>query len=807
MAEKIVSPGVFTNEKDLSFLPAGIAAIGAAIVGPTKKGPAFVPTIIENFDEFIAQFGGLSEKTYVPYAVKSYLRAAGTVTVVRVLQEGGYKAIPLQVIASGSYGKKLVGVILPTGQTTSGASNDAGFTASFINDDANTGGTSGSISASFGITLQGPDVTAQAITASFNPTSVSSIKDVLGTSPNGSKKGYVYQYFDNFLKSDEGTGSVVYFESASVFVSADYSSSTAGTPQGACTPYIVSQTIGGAKLDLFKVKTIADGTDTNTSLKVSVINTTLPGGNPASDYGSFTLLIREYSDTDQRPVVLESFANLNLDPDSSNYIARRIGDRYKSVSDAGVVTVNGDYNNVSQYVYIEAVDDVKNKAISPNVKPFGFDAYVQPVAGNLSGSAVSVPTASFIRKNTEINGDFNKKAYYGHDFATTSDMSQFLLPLTDGATQVAGNDFNLDEAFIHPSASAVDGNSSITGGASISGSTFAGVDISNFLKFTVGLQGGFDGDDPAITKKVGADILPGNVFGMDCTTASSNGAKAYIKALNTLNNPDDLDMNLVVAPGITTADHASVVNKMIEVAEDRADCFAIVDCVTQGNSLGAAVSALNGAGLDSSYAGMYWPWVKILDSDKNKPVWVPPSVVLPRVYANTDNVAYEWFAPAGLNRGGLSEVIDVEKKLTQADRDDLYEARINPIATFPNQGVCVWGQKTLQAAPSALDRVNVRRLLIALKKFIASSSRFLVFENNTTETRQRFLNIVSPYLETVKSRQGLFAYRVVMDESNNTPEVVDRNEMYGQIFIQPAKAAEFIVLDFNVLPTGATFND
>jgi len=263
---------------------------------------------------------------------------------------------------------------------------------------------------------------------------------------------------------------------------------------------------------------------------------------------------------------------------------------------------------------------------------------------------------------------------------------------------------------------------------------------------------------------------------------------------------------LIVAPGITVADHSAVTNKMIEVAEDRGDCFTLIDPVVQGNTLGAAVSAISNASLDTNYAGTYWPWVKILDTDRNKPVWVPPSVVLPRVYANSDNVAYEWFAPAGLNRGGISEAIDIETKLQQSDRDDLYDNRINPIASFPNQGICVWGQKTLQAKPSALDRVNVRRLLIALKKFIASSSRYLVFENNTTETRQRFLNIVSPYLETVKSRQGLFAYRVVMDETNNTPDVIDRNQMYGQIYIQPAKAAEFIILDFNILPTGATFD-
>jgi len=795
MAEKIVSPGVFTNEKDLSFLPAGIAAIGAAIVGPTRKGPAFVPTVIENFDEFIAQFGGLSETTYVPYAVKSYLNAAGTVTVVRVLQEGGYNAKSVQIVHTNGATVRLVGVILPTKNTANGASTGNGFEVSTFQ-------AAGSVTGSFGFTLSGSGVSAQVLTASANPNNVSNFENVLGTSPQGGKKGYVYVWFDNYLKTNTGLSGSITFVSSSTAALVDYSSSNAGNALYASTPYITSQIIGGAKLDLFKINTIADGTDTNTSIKVSIINTTLPGGNPASPYGSFILLVREFGDTDQRPVVLESFANLTLDPDSTNYIARRIGDRYKSVTNDGVVVVNGDYNNISQYIYIECDADVTNKAITPNVKPFGYDAYVQPIS-----SSIAFPTASFIKKFTEINGAYNKKAYYGHDFATTADNNNFLLPLAYGTAQMANNDFNLDESFVHPSASATDGNSNFVGGSSISGSTFAGVDISNILKFNVGFQGGFDGDDPAVVKNVGANILPTNVFGLNCATAASNGSIAYIKALNTIANSDEIDVNLIVTPGINVADHASVVNKVIEVAEDRGDAFAIVDPVAYGLTLGAAVNAITQAGLDTNYAAAYWPWVKILDTDKNKPVWVPPSVVLPRVFANTDNVAYEWFAPAGLNRGGLREVIDVQRKLAQADRDDLYENRINAIATFPNQGVCVWGQKTLQAAPSALDRINVRRLLIALKKFIASSSRYLVFENNTTETRQRFLNIVTPYLETVKSRQGLYAYRVVMDETNNTPEVIDRNEMYGQIYIQPAKSAEFIVLDFNILPTGATFEN
>ena len=218
-------------------------------------------------------------------------------------------------------------------------------------------------------------------------------------------------------------------------------------------------------------------------------------------------------------------------------------------------------------------------------------------------------------------------------------------------------------------------------------------------------------------------------------------------------------------------------------------------------------SAVNQAdGLDTNYAAVYYPWVKVLDTSRNKPVFVPPSVVVPGAIAASDALQAEWFAPAGLNRGVLGNVLEARIRLNQAERDQLYEARVNPIATFPQTGVCIWGQKTLQERSTALDRINVRRLLITLKKFIASSSRYLVFEQNTQATRNRFLNIVNPYLESVQQRQGLFAFRVQMDESNNTPTVIDRNQLVGAIYLQPTRTAEFIVLDFNVMPTGATFD-
>jgi phage tail sheath protein FI len=179
---------------------------------------------------------------------------------------------------------------------------------------------------------------------------------------------------------------------------------------------------------------------------------------------------------------------------------------------------------------------------------------------------------------------------------------------------------------------------------------------------------------------------------------------------------------------------------------------------------------------------------------------------MPGIYAANDATAAEWFAPAGLNRGGIVGAVSVLNRLTQAERDSLYESKVNPIATFPGEGIVAFGQKTLQDRASALDRINVRRLLIKVKKYIASTSRYLVFEQNTATTRSKFLNTVNPYLEGIQQRQGLYAFRVVMDETNNTPDVIDRNIMAGQIFLQPTKTAEFIVLDFNILPTGATFS-
>ena len=277
----------------------------------------------------------------------------------------------------------------------------------------------------------------------------------------------------------------------------------------------------------------------------------------------------------------------------------------------------------------------------------------------------------------------------------------------------------------------------------------------------------------------------------------------YTNAIALLADTDNYQYNVISIPGLYAADYGTQTTSVLNNTIARGDSIFVMDLVAYNSSI-AAVTGQAG-GVDSSYAAAYWPWVQTIDPNTGELVFIPPSTFIPGIYAFTDASADPWFAPAGINRGGMGQVVRAERKLTSANRDSLYEANVNPIATFPNQGVVVFGQKTLQKAASALDRVNVRRLLITLKDFISQIADNLVFEQNTIATRQNFLTQVNPYLESVQQRQGLYAFKVVMDDSNNTPDVIDRNELIGQIFLQPTRTAEFIILDFNVLPTGATF--
>ena len=417
--------------------------------------------------------------------------------------------------------------------------------------------------------------------------------------------------------------------------------------------------------------------------------------NSNTSSGTFDLLVRRGDDNTNSPIVLETWTNLSLDPMTTNYVAKVIGDQtfnYASSGTSYYLEITGSYPVKSKYLRVKSV-------LSPT--PGYFDN---------SGTA--------------------KTQYTGY------------IP--------------------------ANGSGSFTGAT--------GDIMGNAQYYNT--------------------ITDGN-------RAQGIPSGSYTNMINLLSNMDDYKFNLLLTPGLFNSLQTSQVTSIISNTQNRGDNLYVLDLVPYNSQVSTVVS--QAASRNTSYAASYWPWVQVLDPDSGQQVWVPASTLMGGVYAFNDAVADPWFAPAGINRGGLSQVIRPERKLAQSDRDSLYSGKVNPIASFPGQGTVVYGQKTLQTKASALDRVNVRRLLIALKSYISQIANNLVFEQNSVATRNAFLAQVNPYLESVQQRQGLYAFKVVMDESNNTADVVDRNEMVGQIYIQPTKTAEFIYLDFNITPTGTTF--
>jgi len=875
MAEKFVSPGVFTEEFDQTFLPQGVDQIGAVIIGPFLKGPAFTPVLVDSPNKAIQLFGTTSEKFYTQYAAQSYLKNAPAY-LIRTLWDEGY-TLSNDVIAPINLGTYSAGTYATTSMSFTEISHSAilsvtssltedkyqfiatgsGFadvgnvyyyetgssltltinnlvdkmnskldfievtrsaadtfivSSSVIGTDYNSSTfTSASV---IGTLSGGTDASGDNIVALLAPTaneSVSSISitgsktallidvvgtknysytaslletsddyigNLFGTNPQGKKPIYVYSAFPEFIAASAET--VV---SKNTQVTMDFEYDAGDQYRTAETPWITSQEFGGETYNLLKFVSRTDGTYGNKEIKVSITDIRKPGTISGTDYGTFTVIVREWDDSDIRPVVLETFNSVNLDPTSTQYIGRIIGDRYTSFTtdlegNPKIVYV-GDYENVSNYIRVEVESDISDGSITANAIPFGFGAVKTPIKGG------TLPTASFVTTQT-ANGEFNSKVPFGFDFSL-EDNKQYLAPLPDKPVVGDNVAFNLGDM--------VDND----------GNTITVDSNTKYKKFIVPLQGGFDGTDPAQQINTGENITSANIMGFDCSSGTSSGTVVYKKALDIVANPQEIDVKLLCIPGITISKHPSVYNYANNICIDRQDCFYLADLDIKGTNVANAITLTTG--LDTNYAGTYYPWLKIKDQNTNRFVWVPPSVEMLGVMGFNDNVAYEWYAPAGFNRGGLTNVVETEVRLNSAELNALYENRINPINSFPREGIVAWGQKTLQAKPSSLDRINVRRLLINLKKYIASTSKYLVFEQNTDQTREKFLNIVNPYMESVKQKRGIYSFIVRMDETNNTPETIDRNILYGAIYIQPAKAVEFIQIDFNLTPTGATFED
>jgi len=810
MAERIVSPGVFTREKDLSFLPQAIGAIGPAIIGPTKSGPAFTPTVITSESDFEAVFGeigGDQDPFYTGIAAQRFLRVNGapSITVVRVLGVGGYSvdAINIQV-GSGPQAGRVIATLAPSRKH----SGDVDLSSTVISGSVAVDGASSGVglvpsASNDGLSKPRLRVSGSSLTSTFIPLNFNNQDPGISDKAISTDKDvYVYKHFNRFGAmgsygaADASLSSSITTLSFNGATSFD-ANGNAGSWTGnrdfsfARTPYILSQKAsGGGAQNLFRVYSRGHGDEMNTKFRIRIYNIQA-AGTVDPDFATFTLgvMVQKSPTTWNED---ETFNVCNFNPKSPDYLPAKVGDAWSTTDAQGKIVKYGNFGNKSKFIRIGDYSSLSS--VAKTIVPMGFGALDNPVPG---GS--NVPTASFVSSSDDSAGTFQDGIFYGFDFKTTGYAGavnqSYLAPIPATAQGGANVTFSLED---------MNGTAGGDVGFADNSTKLTLTSATNVRqrKFQVPFQWGFDGENPARQIKFGNDIAGNNTQGFDCSSASTSGSAAYKKALGTISDPDFIDINMIVTPGIIHEYHPTITSRALSIASNRGDAFYIMDGSRWGRSVSNAVSDISS--LDNNYAATYFPWVSISNPGAQGSMWVPPSVVMTGVFAANDQIGDEWFAPAGLNRGGI-DAEDVKTVLSHTDRDELYLGRVNPIATFPNQGIVAFGQKTLQARPSALDRINVRRLLINLKKFIASSSRFLVFEANNSTTRNRFLNIVTPYMESVQQRSGLSAFRVVMDDSNNTPDVVDRNQLVGQIFVQPTRTAEFIVLDFVVLPTGAAF--
>lgn len=804
-----MSAGVFTNEYDQTYLPTGISNIGAAVVGPTPKGRSFVPTKVTSMVEYETLYGKSDGNSYVPYTVENYVAAGGSITVQKVSLDAGYQVASPGVFliqsASITYG-----VMHPTQNTpTAMPTTEATFTPILID------------SASVIITTTGSGIALTGYTASVNPAKSNYIGKLFGSNPKEGTANpkYIYNYmlFTDALtalnSSSYNSASVGLFGSGSVTLNLMSSSNTVTPTQAwrsAHTPWVTSQYTNGTSTEnLFRVWHLGDGTATNNDIKVSVEDIKFGGEVAGTDYGQFIIIVRDITDTDKQQKVLEQFI-VNLDPTSERYIAKVIGDKYPSIQTIQTsqgqvtkITFTGDYDNKSKYIRVEVTTNVKNAQIDPTLVPFGHAAYVQPISGS-----ITLPIMPLITTQS-YNSLYTPLVHFGADY-TTVDAYNYFKPLPLGAGVGSNAAFSLYQCLVHASAPYTTYAGMNIGAIATGSYGFTSIPAT-CRKFTLGLQDGFDGMNPAQPRNMDTAITLANMNGLDLTSITSTGAAAYTRAIDILANADDYDINLLVTPGVvdnisgttTSNGHTAVVNYAVQMAEAREDLMYIFDpCGFSGDLTTVAPSA---AQYDTNYAAAYYPWIKIYDRNLTKYVWVPATTLVAGAIAYNDKVGYEWYAPAGLNRGGLTSAVDVNYRLSKKERDDIYEARVNPIASF-KEGIVIWGQKTLQSKQSALDRVNVRRLLIAAKKYIASATKYLVFEPNVSATRNKFLALANPYFDSIQQRNGLYAFKVKMDEENNTNEMIDRLILFGQIWLQPTKAAEYIILDFNITPSGAVFS-
>jgi len=963
---KFVSPGVFINEIDNSFLPESAEAIGPVVIGRAQRGLAMQPVTVQSYSEFVNMFGdtvpgngggdvyrdgNYQSPMYGTYAAKAFLRAnVAPLTYVRLL--GTETAAGDTAGGDASAGWKTTNTISTTAGTNGGAYGLFVFPSSsgadigygtlgaiwYLNSGSTiqlsgtffdgAGGGEKVIADShlittdsngrFKVVISGSNGT-ETVQFDFDDSKETFVRKRFSTNPQlcstagtfypaASIKDYwLGETFTQELRDGAGkslgdltTNDNLIGIILGIGVSASAGAGSADPSQmkGQETTegragWFIGQDLGAAaswipesSQKLFRLIGRGHGEWLPKNLKVS-IEKIRQSTTTTNDYGTFSVVLRNLLDTDNKVEVVERFDNLTLDPTSPNYVARKIGDTYMSWdSTSRRLKSYGEYPSKSKFVYVQMNSDVDAGATDATYLPFGyFGPPTMTNVANVSGSGnataasfmvgganvyngnatylgsasigpsgISVPggsnaTASFtwpsVRlRNSASDGGLSDptNAYFGFDVTRLSSSTRPDASVADGhrlwyngfpddpgpaaiASGIKGSAYvfsldNVKKSSDSPAAYFYKSGSR-EAATSVTSASYADLLNAGYDRFTAPFWGAADG----------VDIRKPDPFYNKGMAASSTEDNSYIyntyrRAIDTVADPEFINMNLLTAPGLT---NDSLTTHMINVCEERGDALSVIDLANvyippheqyysaKSSRIGTnptnASNDLRDRRIDSSYGCTFYPWVQTRDESSGQLLWIPPSVAMLGVFASSERVSQVWFAPAGFNRGGLTDgaagipVANVTERLISKDRDLLYEAGINPIASFPSSGIVVFGQKTLQERRSALDRINVRRLVIYLKKQISILSTQVLFEQNVQATWLRFKALINPFLSTVMTQYGITDYKLILDETTTTPDLIDQNIMYAKIMVKPARAIEYIAIDFVITSTGASFDD
>jgi len=961
---KFVSPGVFINEIDNSFIPKSADVIGPVVIGRATRGLAMQPVTVESYSEFVNMFGdtvpgngggdiyrdgNYQAPMYGTYAAKAFLRAnVAPLTYVRLLGQQISNNTGTTAAKAGWATTKTVNAALANnggsfglfvGNSGSTAATSMALAAIFYIDNGHIqlSGTVHAINqASYGtsstgmvirsdtngifkMVIQGTSKGQEIIEFGLDDTKETFIRKRFNTNPQlgnvnasdfyaaASERDYFLgETYEQELRDGAGQslGDLTAKTSLVGVVLPLCLSSSVTTQPGqmkgnasreATAGWFIGQDQGSVAAfkpqnmqKLFRLLGRGHGEWLHKNVKVS-IERIRASTSTVTGYGTFSVVLRSLSDTDNAVQVVERFDNLTLDPTSPSYIARIIGDQYQEWNETQKrLRVYGDYPNQSKFVRVEMNADADNGATDPVLLPFGYfgpprfkaATSIDGAAAGTSGFFVTtgfagsqpsqslnvwgfnkapadaVTLATLVASSVNITGALyfpsvrlrqsashgglsdTTDAYFGmqttrqsgstiHD-PSVADVHSLMYsgfpddPTTGVSTAVEGYGyvFSLDDV-VSSSLGYYYESGSRANSISKTSASYKELLDAGYDRFTAPFWGGFDGLD--IMKP---DPLYNGSMTSAATERNSYVFHTYRRAIDTVADPEYINMNLLAAPGLTTD---ALTTHMVRVCEERGDAMALIDLANVyipsheaykanradriGTTPTQAATALKDRQIDSSYGATYYPWVQSRDEASGQLLWIPPSVAMMGVLASSERAAQLWFAPAGFNRGGLTEgaagipVSNVSERLTSKDRDTLYEARINPIASFPSSGIVVFGQKTLQERQSALDRINVRRLVIYLKKQISILSTRVLFEQNVQATWLRFKSLIEPLLSTVKTQFGITDYRLILDETTTTPDLIDQNILYAKIMVKPARAIEFIAIDFVITSTGASFDD